>query len=303
MIHKDETCPEFCPLTPLLTYIWASNIKGGSLFPETSELLHWAGSETDKSQLLAKEIVVTGTNDGKFVTQWTYNGWLNLLKEILKTHCGMVETECSRVGTHTLRKTAYLFAVWGILQMLNRSRKRGGSDDNNDAQPTKLSELWENEIMKSARHRSIANASRYIQDAFSLHGISARERFQEENFVSKFEGIIVNCSSRNNAKQLMVHSKPNQKRDIILQTAWWIKNVVRETATRNAEELLRVALIPRDPQPDLVESLLALVIEEKRDFALPLIHRLVREKASGLHDGGDGRKQQSVPEMIALDIA
>jgi hypothetical protein len=257
MSHKDDICPEFCPLTTLLTYIWASNIKGGFLFPDTSELLHWAGDESEKWQLSEHGVVIAGHGNGHFATHWIYQKWLNLLKVLLEKYCNMEDSDCSRVGTHTLRKTGYLFAIWGILMMLQNDRKRGQHDSptSGDGSPTRLSELWENEVMKSARHRSITNASKYIQDAFSLHAVCARERFQEENFVSGFVSIIIERASRGNAKQLMVHSHPYQKSNIIEQTEWWIKNVVQVTEARNAEELLRVAEIPVEDEPDVLDKI------------------------------------------------
>jgi hypothetical protein len=102
-IFKDKACPEFCPLRHLLVYLSVTGIKNGILFP-----FHLDG-------------VIAGTHTPRM---WSYDNHNSKLKYLMKNHCGTkkrIDLKELRVGTHTLLKTAYLFAIWGTLKFNGHS--------------------------------------------------------------------------------------------------------------------------------------------------------------------------------------
>jgi hypothetical protein len=111
------------------------------------------------------------------VTQekWMYEDFLYVIKflvqNILKKDTG---EDKSIIGTHILRKTAYLMAVWGFHQ----------SNDGRKAQD------WAQvSIFKSARHASTQSAAVYIKDANTLYELVTREKHTERHQVSDWAPI------------------------------------------------------------------------------------------------------------------
>ena len=93
MLWTDDECPEFCPVRLLLVYIYVSKIKGGFLFPSEAELNN-------------------PPSDGIFVTQVSYGVMRERVASLVKDVLGL-SGESFKVGLHLLRKTAYLFGIWG----------------------------------------------------------------------------------------------------------------------------------------------------------------------------------------------
>jgi hypothetical protein len=107
-LWADDIIPEFCPVRHLLVYLHLSGISQGYLFP--------------------------GHIDGHIAYDQYHAQFINICKQVLP--------RSGPFGTHSCRKTAYLFAVWG-----------GGS---------------ESDIMESARHKAISQALKYKRDALYL---------------------------------------------------------------------------------------------------------------------------------------
>jgi hypothetical protein len=94
----DQECPEFCALRHLLWYMKVFNIRSGYLFPPSDVLIdaYEKGEPVDSDKRIS------------------YGSFLWMMKHLIRDVC---KRDCTifQVGTHTLRKTAYLFAVWGFL--------------------------------------------------------------------------------------------------------------------------------------------------------------------------------------------
>jgi integrase len=134
ILWANDEFREFCPIRHLLLWIKLSGIKSGFLFPPSdivrvADITHPMG----------------------------YDQFLGIMKDLITTKLDR-EGPNSIFGTHVLRKTGYLFAIWGVIKM-----QAGGL--RGEAFPL----LFLAAIMKSARHKSIRNAQTYAKDSFSLH--------------------------------------------------------------------------------------------------------------------------------------
>lgn len=115
-------------------------------------------------------------HEGHSRTRWLDTDWRSDVRNCLLQHCDMDTNEHPRIGTDTLRKTGYLFAVGGILRQDESLTERQGPAPSQGSSylPSRLA-------MNAARHTTMYKTSKYIQNAFSWHATS-RERFQKENF-------------------------------------------------------------------------------------------------------------------------
>ena len=126
---NNET-PDLCPVRYLLVYLYLAGIKSGPLFPTEAELYNPPPDGNYKSTVSEDKI---------------YEQLDTLWSKVLKRF--------SKLGTHTCRKTAYLWACLGL---------EGGMA----SLPV---------IMQAARHKTFATAQTYLQNAYSLaHGIGLR---------------------------------------------------------------------------------------------------------------------------------
>jgi hypothetical protein len=91
-LNRQKNNVELCPVTHLLTYIYLIGYKGGHLFPTDSELSN-------------RPI------DGIYKTYRVYD---DVLLELKTTFSDILDVDSKEYGTHTLRKTAYVFALWSM---------------------------------------------------------------------------------------------------------------------------------------------------------------------------------------------
>jgi hypothetical protein len=113
-LWSDETCPEFCPVRHLLLYLYLTGISDGHLFPNLKKPF----------------------GPGIVSHPLKYEKVQDAFKKIMAT---VAPDFAEKFGTHTARKTSYLFAVWGL-----------GS---------------EADIMMSARHVSSEHSAKYRESA------------------------------------------------------------------------------------------------------------------------------------------
>ena len=99
-LFKDDNQPEFDELRHLLWYIKMYNIKGGCLFPPPKML------EQGSKRPFSCSVHVS------------YDDFLKKFKKLVTDVLKRDET-IFIVGTHTLRKTAYLMAIWGFYYSSN----------------------------------------------------------------------------------------------------------------------------------------------------------------------------------------
>lgn len=110
-------------------------------------------------------------------------------------------------GTHILRKTGYLFAVWGVL---------GTNRDN-------LSQLTLADIMKGARHKSLSNAAIYAKDCSTFLSWNIRLGTDTNNTVQKWEPIHIE-----NPQAFLGQSSLQQFQNLTLLACakwYWFKHV------------------------------------------------------------------------------
>ena len=112
-LWADDDCPDFCALRALLVYVFLTGIKEGPLFV----------TEVELKAMPANGVTTTQISYGTIMTRLDF-----LFKTILKN------TD-KDLGSHTLRKTAYLFANFGHASLT--------------------------EMMLAARHKNVANAMKY----------------------------------------------------------------------------------------------------------------------------------------------
>ena len=122
---------QLCPVRHLLAYLHITGIKKGFLFPGNEK----GHISYDKFQCDFQNV------------------------------CEMLVERRGPFGTHTNRKTAYLFAVWG-----------GGCDS---------------EIMLAARHKTVSNAIKYKKDAQYLLHLAVSNDVNFGSIVSKWRSIFV----------------------------------------------------------------------------------------------------------------
>lgn len=96
--------------------------------------------------------------------------------------------EFTRLGTHTLRKTGYLFAIWGSMKPTDGTS--GASE---------ISEPLSNTILTCARHKSGKHAKTYMGDAATIMNMVIRANVYFEHRLSKWHANIVQVPSSSTA--------------------------------------------------------------------------------------------------------
>lgn len=155
----DKECPEFSAPVAILIWIAASGIQSGPLFPTKDELK---------------------TRKPSYTTQISYSTCLTCIKNlctgVLKLK--IVGRDDPRIfGTHILRKTAFLFAYWGIV-----------SSTGNET----VSKFDEAAILLSARHSDISSTATYLGDSSTLKALLDRISPNDpRHHVGKWESIHI----------------------------------------------------------------------------------------------------------------
>lgn len=141
-LYADKSHIEFCPIKHLPLYIYCSGWKSGPLFPSIQELQNLPQS-------------------GVFETFLPYCE----LNDKLQNLCENLLRRPGPFGTHTCRRTGYLFGIWG-----------GAS--------------WQS-LMNSARHKDTVTAMRYAQDAEYLWNLAKRTNCMYANSTEKFQPVFL----------------------------------------------------------------------------------------------------------------
>ncbi|KAJ3258571.1 hypothetical protein HK103_003531 [Boothiomyces macroporosus] len=150
----DDENPKFCPIRHLLVYVYFLNLQQGHLFPDTAELHDRPGT-------------------GIYNTWLPYDKFHKHFVKLCKTISNEEEEEGEELklkwGTHTLRKTGYLFAIWGAEENLDQYHL----------------------IMQSARHKNVVCAMKYEQDARTQYLMASYCDQDPRKLVSKWKPVIV----------------------------------------------------------------------------------------------------------------
>ena len=195
----DDEYPEFCPIRVLLWYLKIFNIKSGFLFPPVTELERCRDTP---------DIEVRCTEPLPYIT------FLRHLKRVIKEATNR-DLRDFTIGTHTLRKTAYLFAVWSLLRMLDV----GGFGNT----PSDTLVLCDG-IVKSARHSDKTNVSTYTRDCLTTYAINQVMRNTVSNNVGKFRSIRIDHGSTDLYTN---EGTSNYQQDIPYLALWFFSFVVK----------------------------------------------------------------------------
>jgi hypothetical protein len=164
MIWKDEKNPEFCLLRHLLVWISLAGIKSGSIFPHPDDI--------------GKDPHGNGHYERPCDYDWFLGHMKHLIFDILKKDREEV-TMRHIIGTHVLRKTAYLFAIFGC-------RKYKGQKQN------EVDEIDRSMILTSARHKDIKCIHKYVLDCGTIWSTLKRSKSFDKHQVSAWEPIHIN---------------------------------------------------------------------------------------------------------------
>lgn len=162
-LYEQPNMREFCPVRHLLCFIYLAGIKGGNLFPTEAEL--GKGPPPDG---------VYKTKMSADCLREVFNG---LFHSILQTD--------QKIGLHTFRVTAYLFAMWG-----------GASEP---------------AAMDAARHATIASAKRYFKDCQATKNIADLANNARHAVPKPWRSPY--CCGNNTSKQL-VKDKYDKRADL-----------------------------------------------------------------------------------------
>jgi hypothetical protein len=145
-IWDDTVCPDFSATRAIMLWIALSGIKTGYLFP----LPHWFQDG--------------GTKPGDpIVTEhMEYSSYLAVFKRIIKTVLGQFDLKKYIVGTHTMRRTAFLLAYWGYY-LFCRGVMPGNKDDGGG-----MPDMEQASMCSSARHKSVDSTRGYLSDSATL---------------------------------------------------------------------------------------------------------------------------------------
>jgi hypothetical protein len=189
----DEECPEFSPTRAIFLWLKVSGITSGFLFPSRKSL--------ENGIVSPKEPIA-------------YKCFLGTLKFLYSRVLNAKPDRKSILGTHILRKTAYLFAVWGS----RMSEVDGETHTTHEKSCT---------IFGSARHSQSSGVAgtTYITDCETLwHLVQANKNGKEDNRVSKWKHILV----AHQACYRLINNPSNRfQRSIIDLADHYIHNLVK----------------------------------------------------------------------------
>ena len=171
-VFADDVYPELCPVRALLLYISLSGITKGFIFPKFLPCEVPTVATTDDASTESTE------DDEESTLHYPYVEFIRKMKFLLTSTLGREMGPQDIFGTHILRKTAYLFAIFGML------RQYGGEVSN-------LHDLLMTSIMQSARHATIMNVRYYSLDASTRYEWDKAKRVRTENEVPNWRSIHI----------------------------------------------------------------------------------------------------------------
>ena len=249
MLFADDEYPEFCPVRHLLVYLHLLNFKGGYLFPTEKEY--------------------TTSSSKTFAGHMEYSSWLSIMKNLMTKVLHRDEkTQSVSVGTHTLRKTGYLFAIWGVIS----------KQTNHDVAQLNLAD-----IMKGARHKSLNNAQTYSKDCGTLWECVLREKKESLHAVSKWRPIHVEQTASMNA---IITDSVRWQKPIDQLSAWYVRDILGiqvEAGGITPQFMMNCALrntAGKSPLEKLRE-LFGKLADNDRDEATALLSQILRQQQYG----------------------
>ena len=259
-IWKNDEFVELCPIRALFCYLKVTGIRAGFLFPNRKFLI----------ALMMNRATPIGDQSERH----KYSSWLTRMKRLMTKSFphmfGKKSKKCCIVGTHTLRKTGYLFAVWGVLRAMNA---QFGGVRTKDFKPNLLFE----DILRCARHKSVGMAQNYVLDAISRHERVQEERFVANQVVSVWKSFKIDELAH--AGDINGASLPYIQATLPLQADWWYTVELNNYRGNHLGQMYAAACVKKD-SVETEGRLMALIEklgEEDRKEARWLIGNLQRE--------------------------
>jgi hypothetical protein len=211
MIWNDIDCPEFSACNAILIWVRLSGIKSGQLFPPKEEL----------------DLVKTmGHTDSHL----SYECFLGVMKNLLIVVLKRDESNMGKqiIGTHLLRKTAFLFAKWGFSMHFTK---------NTDI-TKELPVMEVASILLSARHKSSESTATYLDDCGTLEAHVLRDPVNRERHrVGKWEPI--HMSALPSFASLLLESRKHQK-PLPALAHWYIDKICGGPSNTDQFSIARV---------------------------------------------------------------
>jgi hypothetical protein len=126
------------------------------------------------------------------------------------------------IGTHTMRKTAYLFGVFGILYKYENTGRRATSG----ATGVSVQCLEDDALTKAARHKSNSSASLYYESSVTAwHELGCHSHdMWAQHKVSEWKGIFYSEGRTCRANSNM---KTRTSMDVGALSRWWVKEELK----------------------------------------------------------------------------
>ena len=248
-LWSDHENPVFCPIRHLLIYLHVTGIKKGYLFPSAKELNNPPAN-------------------GHFQTMINYSKFLRDLQKVTDAVLPERNGIKLNIGSHTFRKTAYLFAVFG----------RGDPP----------------EIRLAARHMREKNASTYSRDANACYRTHLNSPNALNN-VSEWKPMTV-LTARN--AQRMSQLGGYKQIDIDKLGAYFVNEILQikkgDPLEYDQMHLLEKAekYVSTDSPRELFKKFLSTLPNEKQDelkliFSMALAERVREREDADSKDGKD----------------
>lgn len=234
MMWDDKDCPDFSPTKAILAWIAYSGIKSGPIFPTKEQLEAGVAEPTD---------------------HYSYESFLQQMKflciHILKEDLESDQMKNLLIGTHMLRKSAFLMAYWGFI-LSGRT-----------ASENKLNAMDEANILQSARHKNISSTATYLSDSGTLKELL--DRTDAKNARHKV-GVWKPIHMKTLHQFAALNVKSNQFIQPLFQLSkWWIFGVlqVQNNAQLSIPNITRAAF---QHTPDLsVDAKMKAAIDKVAD--------------------------------------
>jgi integrase len=191
-IYLDNKFPELCPVRALLLYISMSGITTGYIFPQFLPGESSIQSNHDDSSTESTD----DADESESTSHYPYSKFISKIKELITGTLARTMGPRDIFGTHLLRKTGYIFAIFGML------RQYAGPVRN-------LHDFLMSGIMDSARHACIKNVRFYSRDASTRYEWDRCKTLQTENDVPDWRSIHI--LDENVIRAATVASRTQQK--------------------------------------------------------------------------------------------
>ena len=275
-IWDDKDCPEFSASRAILLWVALTGIKGGFLFPSLGQLYKKAETPTE---------------------HYGYNSILEDFKylcvSVLKKDMTSQSMKNMILGTHMLRKTAFLMAYWS---------HRNRSDWNG-----KLNPLDDASILLDARHKNVTSTVTYLSDSGALKSLLDRvDPHSVHQRVGRYDPIYVKTLDNFSALN-QVEGNPSHRLNVKTLSSladWYVASCLRiDIANFRRFSISQIFNIACAYKPDLTiqqefeEGLKERLRPEDHDWAIERMECCFNERTKGLINHIQSTTAQTTSEV------